>query len=610
MNINQKLIPVSLMFILFCICLNIESQFLKSMFLDLSQNLNSVSEVDKQIKTINLDFETNKMITRPLTYEKLKTVLDKIYAHSPKNVVLMISPKELTDDSGEKSKIFNLFKTYSNLFLFSPYTNGPLGGFYQDAVFRNYANHFDMPFNKDVLFGARDSKIRRIILSFENKGIQPFVQKLKDMNYVIKDNSSYKHAFKLWDTTQIYQKSFKLGTFGQTNFSDLLSGANNSSDLNNKTVLVGSFDEFSIHISPSVFHFSSSLDKDNFKSYFFPINETAATVLNTFLTGKYVKFINGGVLLFLVFLFTVMLLVFLEKWRMRFKITTMLLLVPLIWILTLMTYWFSDYLVDISPTVLYLLILQYISLPVLFYQSLRLNEQNKSNIVNSSRIDALLLVSEKIAHDIRSPLSSVNLIIGSLNNISPEKKDLLMSAITRIDEIAQNILSKQKNSFADLFERFVILNIKEILKNLISEKLLLANNIKIESKYESDSLSILVNQVEFERVLSNILDNSLAAVSTVHLPKIEISVVASKDYVKIEIADNGIGISQNILSLIGKVRVTTKSENLKNEQSGSGIGLLHAKRVVEKMNGTFEIISTVGKGTIVILNFLAANESH
>jgi len=55
---------------------------------------------------------------------------------------------------------------------------------------------------------------------------------------------------------------------------------------------------------------------------------------------------------------------------------------------------------------------------------------------------ALALVARQVAHDIRSPLSALNMVLGSMKEEVPEKKRLIIrSAAQRINDIANNLLS-------------------------------------------------------------------------------------------------------------------------------------------------------------------------
>jgi two-component system CitB family sensor kinase len=104
-----------------------------------------------------------------------------------------------------------------------------------------------------------------------------------------------------------------------------------------------------------------------------------------------------------------------------------------------------------------------------------------------------------------------------------------------------------------------------------------------------------LNASEFMRVISNLLDN---AVQAVDLSKGRISVLVIKkgDFIRIDIEDNGCGISQGNLGFIFKEGVSI------GKRKGRGYGLSYVKKTVNSMRGKLEIKSTIGKGTMVLID--------
>lgn len=95
----------------------------------------------------------------------------------------------------------------------------------------------------------------------------------------------------------------------------------------------------------------------------------------------------------------------------------------------------------------------------------------------------------------------------------------------------------------------------------------------------------MANKIEIERVVSNIIDNSIKALNSTKNPKIDIQISTKTNFLTLEITDNGTGIDLNLLSILGKFRV----EKISSDKSSNGIGVMHSKRVIEKLGGNFEI---------------------
>ena len=79
---------------------------------------------------------------------------------------------------------------------------------------------------------------------------------------------------------------------------------------------------------------------------------------------------------------------------------------------------------------------------------------------------------------------------------------------------------------------------------------------------------------------------------------------ASARWVRIAIADTGIGIPKEALAKLGRPFEQVESQLTKSHQ-GSGLGLAIAKSLTELHGGTLQIRSTPGKGTLVLLRLPA-----
>jgi signal transduction histidine kinase len=80
--------------------------------------------------------------------------------------------------------------------------------------------------------------------------------------------------------------------------------------------------------------------------------------------------------------------------------------------------------------------------------------------------------------------------------------------------------------------------------------------------------------------------------------ELHLRVEHSGDLVRLEIADNGPGIPQDLRNKVFQLYFTTK-------QRGSGIGLAMTYRAVQLHNGTIDFTSEDGRGTTFVLQFPA-----
>lgn len=216
--------------------------------------------------------------------------------------------------------------------------------------------------------------------------------------------------------------------------------------------------------------------------------------------------------------------------------------------------------------------------------------------------EALFSQARQIAHDIRSPLSALAAVSSSLDPSSAETA-LLRGALKRINDIANNLLEASRNSElrepTSLLAPKLPIEITSLIKQVLAEKEAIlskqgAKAIQIVTKFESDSILALVEGVGFQRVISNLLNNSIEAIS--HIGKIECKVSRSQGMLEISIRDDGCGIPAHVLpNLLNSSQSYQKSE-------GYGLGLSHATRSISSWNGSLEVRSMgLGLGSEVII---------
>ncbi len=239
-------------------------------------------------------------------------------------------------------------------------------------------------------------------------------------------------------------------------------------------------------------------------------------------------------------------------------------------------------------------------------------------------------VAKQVAHDIRSPLSALNIITSTLADVPEEKRLLIRNSVQRINDIANDLLQKGKSasssSAVDSNQNLLqasteagakqaagtssgIINDSEsaaqskrpntvflvstVVDNIISEKRIqfrekinVQINIDLKNAF---GLFVKANPNELSRVISNLINNSVEALPN-QSGNIEVSVFSSSDKkVCIQINDNGSGIPKHILAKLGQMGVTHGKDN---SQSGSGLGVYHAMKTVQEFNGSIRFEST------------------
>lgn len=229
------------------------------------------------------------------------------------------------------------------------------------------------------------------------------------------------------------------------------------------------------------------------------------------------------------------------------------------------------------------------------FQNQLLKEQNNFKEVISQAV-----------HDIRSPLAALSIMSAHGKNIPEEINELISLSIVRINDIAENLLTKysldKKNAVSKECQgKKKRIQVSLALQEIISEKKYEFYNIDIEYKIEIEPSAYLAfvyaEEDSFKRMISNIINNAVESYKdrpgVLHL---KIAIVG--DSIKIIICDNGAGMSESVRQKILAGVPVTEGKN-----RGHGIGYMQVREALERNNGILDIESSLSRGTKIILEF-------
>ena len=223
------------------------------------------------------------------------------------------------------------------------------------------------------------------------------------------------------------------------------------------------------------------------------------------------------------------------------------------------------------------------------------NQQEK--LLFNERHEAWSTVARKLAHEIKNPLTPIQLTIDNLRSkylhkIDTDKKEKFNSNLNIIlNQINQ--IEKLVNEFSD-FARMP----KPLFKNNnIIE--IIENNIKLISKldentsiiFRKNNLNNLVLSCDYEqinRVIFNLIKNSIESIKEKSEKNpnfkgiINIEIIKISDYIDINLIDNGVGFADKNFNNLIKPYYTTK-------KNGSGLGLSIVNKIIIDHNGFFKI---------------------
>ncbi|MBP9743122.1 MAG: PAS domain-containing protein, partial [Burkholderiales bacterium] len=220
----------------------------------------------------------------------------------------------------------------------------------------------------------------------------------------------------------------------------------------------------------------------------------------------------------------------------------------------------------------------------------------------------------QMAHDIRSPLSTLRTLVQNNAKSLPEHdRTGLQRAAINIEDITNHMLSHytpKESSLTENNQRQHVL-VSMVLAEVASERRTEYKNrpIKFEVAVENPQINNFVFiQIEpsgLRRMLSNLINNAAQALPKKTGGKITLELRSNEELVTIAVSDNGKGIPLKKLQQLrqGMNIATTK-------KTGYGIGLTQVFDVIEGNYGTFEIDSAVGYGTTITIRFPKAVASQ
>ncbi|MGZ3768637.1 MAG: sensor histidine kinase [Bdellovibrio sp.] len=229
----------------------------------------------------------------------------------------------------------------------------------------------------------------------------------------------------------------------------------------------------------------------------------------------------------------------------------------------------------------------------------------ENKLTEESKRAALADLSRQVSHDIRSPLSALNMVMSQLPQLSEEKRVLIRNSVQRINDIANSLLEKGTTSReindSNTDKKLEVILLGSLIDSIVSEKRIqFRDRINIEIVTDiGDAFGVFAraNANELKRILSNLINNSVEAFGNGG-GKVTVSLRGQKETTSITVSDTGKGIPKNILSklLAGEKGVSHGKEGT---DSGSGIGIFHAKSTIESFGGRFDINTKEGTGTMI-----------
>ena len=198
------------------------------------------------------------------------------------------------------------------------------------------------------------------------------------------------------------------------------------------------------------------------------------------------------------------------------------------------------------------------------------------------------------AHEIRNPIAAAKSLVQQMgedptSNENVEYAKVALDELQRVEKSVSHLLKYAKEEDYS-FDNFNLAAILDASLTQMRSKLE-AKNVSISRNYIGGP-TVRADADKLRQVFTNIIDNAIDAMDANSAERhLDIAIrSAQPGMATVTIRDNGCGIPEDKLGKIFNPFYTTK-------QTGTGLGMGIAKKVVESHRGTIDVKSRVGEGT-------------
>lgn len=234
-------------------------------------------------------------------------------------------------------------------------------------------------------------------------------------------------------------------------------------------------------------------------------------------------------------------------------------------------------------------------LEYLFYRNYKKLQRSNDKLNNNRKMVEIAKLGGEVAHEIKNPLNSIYMILQRLQiefEVEERKEEFInllnisYSEIERLNRITEQFLSLSRK----LEIKRQPADINHLIKNIVN--LFSSNKYGVHIKFDpQDEFTFLLDEKLLKQVIINLVKNASEAFEQVEdKNEIVINAIKQKHKLIISITDNGCGIPKEDLTRIWDLYFTTK-------ESGSGIGLLVCKRIIEGHGGRITVDKTDKNGS-------------
>ncbi len=231
-------------------------------------------------------------------------------------------------------------------------------------------------------------------------------------------------------------------------------------------------------------------------------------------------------------------------------------------------------------------------------------QRQRAELERTNRLAAWADMARQVAHDIKNPLTPIQLSAEFLKRVHVDSGAPLgsvvdsciatiLSQVTLLRQIASEFSSFASSPVA----RFAPTRIDEVIQEVLAPyETGLPGNVRLQVDLAEDVPELPLDRGLLARALVNVIENALHAMRGGGT--LSVRTAPHGEGAQIVVTDTGVGMEPEALERLFEPYFSTKA-------TGTGLGLTIARRNVELNRGTIEVASAKGRGTTVTITLPA-----
>lgn len=222
-------------------------------------------------------------------------------------------------------------------------------------------------------------------------------------------------------------------------------------------------------------------------------------------------------------------------------------------------------------------------------------EKFSLRVREKTRREAQAEVAEQVAHDLKSPLSALDMMLkaDTLSSVPEKGRNRLQACVERIREIVKQLSLQKRQETSELSE-LRLFWVYSLVDSLVAEKRVQYKDRSgltwvWSANAETSGLFVEVSGTAFRRTLSNLIDNAVQALAGSGV--VEVALAQDANTISVRVSDTGTGIAPEIETRLFERGATFGKEG------GSGLGLFSAREFALSSGGEIQLSANSPRGT-------------